>query len=143
MYPIKFKNLGMPVMSKLMEDMFDGDISKFVGADYHHSIPKVNIIENDNGFRIDVAAPGFEKENFKVLMEGDTLVIKAEAKAQNEEEKVKFTRKEFSYSGFERKFILPEFINKEVVNAKYNNGILSIELSKATEAKFVKEIQIQ
>lgn len=133
----------MPVMSKLMEDMFDGDISKFVGTDYHHSMPKVNIIENETGFRIEVAAPGYEKENFKVLVDRDSLVIKAETKAQSESEKEKFTRKEFHSSSFERKFILPEFINKEVVSAKYHNGILSIELNKAAEAKLIKEVQIQ
>ena len=100
------------------------------------SIPAVNIIEKDSGFEVAVAAPGKTKEDFNIELDKDVLTISSETKKENkEEEKGKFTRREFSYSTFKRAFSLPETVDSTKINASYENGVLLINLPKKEEAK--------
>lgn len=101
------------------------------------SIPAVNIQENEDNFRVAVAAPGKTREDFKIELENDVLTISSEEKKENEtsEKNGRFTRKEFSYSNFKRVFSLPETVDSEKISASYNNGVLEINLPKREEAK--------
>lgn len=96
--------------------------------------PAVNVIEADDHFRIDVAAPGLNKEDFKVEVENDTLTISAK-KEEVATEGETFTRREFKYLEFERQFHLPETIDVNQITATMKNGILSLNLAKKEEAK--------
>lgn len=142
MYPTRNRVYGTP-FNKLFGTFSDNDLSKFFGTDVFASAPAVNISENDKGFKIEVAAPGFSKENFSLNIEKRTLTIKGEHKAETTEEKTdKFTRREFQFGSFERKFTLPENVNQESIEAKYENGILSITILRLEEVKQVKEIRV-
>ncbi len=101
------------------------------------SIPAVNIMETEDSFNVEVAAPGKAKEDFNIELDNDVLTISSEDKKENETtDKIgRFTRKEFSYSTFKRAFSLPDSVDSAKISATYNNGVLEIALPKKEEAK--------
>ena len=104
--------------------------------------PAVNIIENEDEFRIEVAAPGMTKEDFHVDVNPDNeLVISMEKKNEEKEEDPKkkgtYLRREFSYSSFRQSFALPENVEKSKIEAKMEHGVLTIDLPKKEETKQV------
>lgn len=117
------------------EDFFPRDFGKTIGVDKALNSPSINIVEIDNGFKLEVAAPGLAKEDFNVILDEDHLIISAEQKIENEETKDKYTRREFNYSTFKRSFRLPENINRDEISAKYENGVLNITLIKLAEVE--------
>lgn len=100
------------------------------------SIPAVNVKEDDNKYEIEVAAPGMKKDDFKVKIENDQLMISSERKQEKEDKNENYSRKEFSYQSFQRSFTLPEgHVKVDKIKARYNDGILHIELPKRDEIK--------
>ena len=101
------------------------------------NIPAVNILESDDDYKVEVAAPGKQKADFNIELDNDVLTISAETKKENETkaETGKYTRKEFSFNSFKRAFSLPETVNSEQISANYENGVLFITLPKREEAK--------
>ncbi len=99
--------------------------------------PMVNIKENDHGYHIELAAPGFAKENFSLKVENDLLHVSAKKEDEKQTQNEKFTRKEFSFQSFERSFTLPEDVDAENVKANYENGVLKIELVSTKKAKSI------
>jgi HSP20 family protein len=97
--------------------------------------PAVNIIENETGFRLEVAAPGLQKEDFKLKLDNNILTVLANIETQATETTDKYTLKEFGFASFNRSFTLPNTIDSEQINANYNNGILKIDLPKKEDAK--------
>jgi HSP20 family protein len=110
-----------------MADVFDSSVNK--------TIPEVNVIENADAFKIEVAAPGLEKKDFKIDVNNNVLTISSEKESKNVDEKEKFIRREFSYSSFQRSFSLPESVNQDKINAKHKDGILMVEIPNRDEAK--------
>lgn len=125
-------------MPGLMNDLFNDDlfdnIFGFVPAT-KDSVPTVNIIEEKENYRLEIAAPGLEKDDFKIDLHNDVLTVSAEKKQENEEKNKKFLRREFSYCSFKRSFTLPETINEEKIEAMHKNGILTVIIPKKEEAK--------
>ena len=106
------------------------------------NVPAVNIADNENEYEVSLAAPGLKKDDFKIDVDGNMLTISSE-KEENKEEKDKaFTRKEYNYSSFSRSFTLPDEINREKIEAKYEEGVLKIALPKKEEAKKLAAKQI-
>ena len=99
------------------------------------NVPAVNITEQKNDYLVSLAAPGLKKEDFKIDVDGNMLTISSEKEETKEEKDKKFTRKEYNYSSFSRSFTLPEEINKEKIEAKYEDGVLKISLPRREEAK--------
>lgn len=98
--------------------------------------PAVNIIETDDYFSIELAAPGYNKKDFKINLDNDELTISVENKDQKENEKVNYARKEFGYGPFEKVFTLPEgTIDGNKIKANYQDGVLYILLPKLEEVK--------
>jgi len=106
------------------------------------NIPAVNIVENKNHFELSLAAPGMKKNDFKIDVEGNTLTVSAENEENKEETNEKYTRKEFNYTSFSRSFSLPDGVNKDKIDASYENGLLKLVLPKTEEAKRVASRQI-
>ena len=127
---------GQP-FGKVMDEFFNRSISDIVGTDFTHDSPAVNIIEKDDSFELEVAAPGLEKNDFKVMIEKDSLTIsaeKVEEKTETSEEK-HFKRKEYNFQKFTRRFRLPKTVDKTTLKAKYLQGILKVTIHKTPEAK--------
>lgn len=131
----------------LFSDIFDN--SRFFGKnwlekEFGQTFPAINIKESNKDFGLEFAAPGFKKEDFKVSVDNGVLNISAEKKEEKNEENSKFTRKEFSYNSFSRSFSLPENVDHEHIDAKYENGILHLSVPKKEESKNLprKDIKI-
>ena len=106
--------------------------------------PPVNIVEKNDFYNLQVAAPGFEKADFNVKLDGKILTISAEKKETAASETEKVIRKEFSAKSFKRTFTLDEKIDAATISAKYENGILNVGLPKKEEMKATStEINIQ
>ena len=94
-------------------------------------VPAMNVKETDKRFEIEIAAPGFTKEDFKVSIENGVLRIEAENKDEMEKKEDDYTRREFNYNSFYRSFTLPENVNEdEMIDATYKRGILKLVLNK-------------
>jgi HSP20 family protein len=127
----------------LLNDFFNRSIADFVGSDGAASQPAVNVLETPTDFRVDVAAPGFEKQDFTLSVENDQLTISAKHEEKQATSEERFTRREFRFESFQRTFKLPQIVNQDAVKAVYENGILKVTLPKKEEAKAVtKTIEI-
>ena len=98
-------------------------------------VPAVNISEQKDEYLVSLAAPGMKKDDFKIDVDGNILTISSEKEESREEKEKKFTRKEYSYSSFSRSFTLPDEVNKEKIEAKYEDGILKVSLPHREGAK--------
>ena len=111
--------------------------------------PAINVIEDEKNYKVEVAAPGMNKEDFKINVTDDNyLVLTMEKKneSKDEDKKRKYLRREFSYHKFEQSLALPEDVNKDDINATVHDGILTIEIPKVqiTEKRpAVKQIEIK
>jgi HSP20 family protein len=99
------------------------------------NVPAVNITENEHEYSISVAAPGLKKSDFNIDVEGNMLTISSEKEESKEENDARYTRKEYNYNSFSRSFTLPEVVNKEKIEAIYEEGVLKLALPKKEEAK--------
>jgi HSP20 family protein len=126
------------------DDFFGKDfLADFFDSSSNKTIPEVNVLENENDFKIEVAAPGLEKKDFKIDLNNNVLTISSEKEAKNVEENEKYIRREFGYSSFRRSFSLPENINQEKIKAEHKNGILMITIPKPEEAKLKAKREIK
>ena len=110
------------------------------------SVPAVNVRETNDAFELEVAAPGMTKDDFKVELDNNMLVISAQKEEKHEEqqENGNYTRREFSYQSFTRSFSLPErLVEGDRISAKYHDGILHITVPKTEEAKMKPAKQIE
>jgi len=127
-------------------------IEEFFGNDYFNneavvnsSVPSVNVIETGENFKIEVAVPGLKKEDFTIELDNKLLKISSERKDENEQKNgEKILRREFSYCSFKRVFSLPDTVEASKIEAKHENGILTVMIPKREEAKLqpVKQINI-
>lgn len=127
---VKFKNNFPGTLQGDFPVVFQEMIDKFWTEEPQKWNPSANISEREKDFKIDIAAPGIKKEDFKVEIENNLLTIQGERKEEVNEEKNKVTRKEFHYGSFKRNFALPETVDSEKINATYNHGILTLTIAK-------------
>ena len=129
----------------VFNDLFDNDWMIKANS----TAPAINVIESEKDYRVEVAAPGMTKDDFNIRIdENDNLVVSMEKKEEHKDEdkKGRYLRREFSYSRFQQVMILPENVEKDKIDAKVQNGVLTIDIPKkqeAVEAKKVKEIAVK
>lgn len=147
--PRLFNNDYSSFPSSVLDKFFEGNLMDWNNRNFagiNSTLPAVNVLENENEFKIDVAAPGMEKKDFKLNYENGRLTISSEKKEEKEEKSGdSITRQEFSYQSFQRTFTVPEsVVNADQISAKYDNGILHVILPKRDEVKPkpAKEIKI-
>lgn len=126
-------------------NVFNNNLPSFFNDDlfrkeYLSTRPAVNIKENETSFGLELAAPGFVKEDFKIDLDHDILTISVEKEQNEEETKEGFTRREFNYASFKRSFTLPESVDSEKITAGYTNGILSVTLPKKEQEQQLKRV---
>jgi HSP20 family protein len=99
------------------------------------SIPAANVQETPTAYVLEISAPGRNKEDFKVNLDKDLLTVSYEKKEETKTEDNKTIRREFHYNSFKRSFSLDEKIDASNIQAKYENGILRIDLPKKPEVQ--------
>jgi len=120
----------------LVEEFFNNDLfPKFFDNGLRTNLPAVNIIESKDDYKIEVAAPGLNKDDFKINLENNVLTVSSEKEEKNEDNNEKIMRKEFSYYSFTRSFTLPLTVNAEKIRATHKDGVLQVIIPKKEEAK--------
>ena len=104
-------------------------------ADQGKGAVSANVYETPEAYQLELNAPGRNKEDFKVNIENGLLTVSWEKKEENVTEGPKSLRREFSFNSFKRSFSLDEKVNTTGIQARYENGILKIELPKKEEVK--------
>jgi len=143
---LKFAN-GNPnnVLKPAFNDVFESFLNAdpFLSKSNLSRNPAVNIAEDDNEFHIELAAPGLNKEDFKINLEKNLLSVSAERIEDETVRLKKYNRLEYNYSSFMRTFTLPDSADYAKIRAEYKDGILFITISKREEAKILsREIAI-
>lgn len=132
MIPTRYANQDVGLLDRLFNnDMFHRDFSET-----NTTSPLVNIKENEDRFGVEMAVPGFEKDDFNIELNHNKLTISSEKKEEKSHTEVeRYTRKEFSYQSFRRTFTLPNIVDSENISAQYKDGVLHVEIPKLEEAK--------
>lgn len=133
---VKFNSVAptRSLFDDLFNDFFNVDLDVPQRSMARFRQPLVNVIEDKDAFKIEMAVPGISKEDVAISLEKDQLVVKASKEEQKEEKTDTFSRKEFYFGNFEKNFYIPETIDKEAIDAHFNDGILNITLPKKEEA---------
>ncbi len=97
--------------------------------------PATDIIENQKSYVLKLDLPGVEKDNVKISYKEGVLTVSGERKNESEEKSGKYFRVERTFGGFSRSFTLPELIKQDEITASFKNGMLTVEIPKAEEAK--------
>ena len=136
MVPMMRKNQGW--LPDIFNDFFNTEWMEKANA----TAPAINVVEHDNGYAVEVAAPGMTKDDFNVHLDEDgNISITMEKKSENKEENKKnghYLRREFSYSKFQQTMVLPDNVDKEKISASVKDGVLTIDLPKLPKEEPVK-----
>lgn len=144
-----FPSVVSKSMNTLFDDFFSRDIFDWTDRNYSAigtNLPSVNLKETDTKLEVELAAPGLKKEDFKVEIDNNILIISSEREEEKEETKREnFYRREFNYQSFYRSFNLPEYIDENKIEATYKDGILHVSIAKKEGArkKALKAITIK
>jgi len=125
-------------LNSLFRDMNNESDSPLTTAAF---VPAVDIYEDDKKVMLKLEVPGIDEKDLDVSVENNTLTVKGERKFESEEKEENFHRIERRYGSFFRAFTLPSTVDTEHVQAKYNAGVLKLELLKKPEAQ-PKQIKI-
>jgi HSP20 family protein len=132
-------------LSRYVDDFFNDTYRKMLNWEGIDSdgmtVPAVNVSDHDDNYELHLAAPGMKKEDFQVNINENVLVIRAERKAERKDDESAYTRREFRYHSFERRFTLPEDINHEKIKARYEDGILKVSLPKMPVLEAEREVK--
>ena len=142
--PVNSNKVLKSTYNDLFESFFNTD--QLLSKSIISRVPAVNILENENEFTIEIAAPGLKKEDFKINLEQDQLSVSAlKVEGSNEDNSTKkYNRREFNFTDFTKTFKLPETADSNKINAEYKDGILLIQISKKEELKIqAREISIK
>ena len=138
---------GQYGLTDFFNDIFDNRTLEKVGV----TSPAINVKENETGYKIEVAAPGMCKDDFKIHLNKDgNLVIEMEKtncgckdkEKDGEKKECKYLRKEFSFSKFSQTLLLPDNADKDAIEAHVNNGILYVKIPKTTKEKVEEEKRV-
>lgn len=130
------KNHGF--FPSLFNDFFN---DSFLMPQFHSTSPAINVSEDEKGYQVEIAAPGMTKEDFKISLAGDDIVISMEKKLDNKDENKdkKYIRREFSYSKFEQRLMLPDNVERNKISARMTDGVLNIDIPKMAPQEKVQE----
>lgn len=137
MRPMIRRNAWLPTV---FNDFFDNDFMPRANA----TAPAINVIETQDEYTVELAAPGLKKEDFNVnINEEGNLVVKMEKKIEQEDKKAHYLRREFNYTKFEQTLLLPDDVEKAKISARVEHGVLTVTLPKTEQARTKVERQIE
>ncbi len=134
---VKRNYYNVPTLNRFFDDFFtkdlywngENELTKF------NSTPMVNIKEDGDSFGLELAAPGLKKKDFNIELNENVLTVSFERKTEGEVAEENYKRREFGYQSFKRSFTLPETVNGDKIQGKYENGVLYLVIPKKVEAK--------
>jgi HSP20 family protein len=127
---------GTVRLPNIINRFFDDDVVKgFFDENNTVNAPAVNITEDNEGYDIELAAPGLKKKDVEINVEDNVLTISSEKKEDKKDDEQHYVRREFHYGSFKRAFELPEDVDVDKIEAKHEDGVLHISMPKKEEAK--------
>ncbi|GAB4140665.1 MAG: hypothetical protein Fur0041_15830 [Bacteroidia bacterium] len=116
----------------------------FATKDAAQYVPAVNISESSDNWLLEFNVAGFAKDDFKIRLEEDVLIVSGEHKTEKNEQEKQFSRREFRFGSFERKFrIAADKTEISNIQAKYENGILMVSIPKKKETETNQSLEIK
>ena len=136
---IKRNGDHFPAIPMLFDDFFNRELFNWGNNNFSATsttMPSVNIKETVDNFEVEVAAPGMEKKDFKITLDGNLLTVSSSKQFEQKPSQEHYTRREFSYQSFQRSFELPkDVVEPERIKASYENGLLQLLIPKKEEAR--------
>ena len=130
-----------------LDRFFRNDYLDLWDGDNLNSIPSMNIREEKDNYKVELAAPGLKKDDFNIDVEGNLVTISCDKEGETKETKDNngYRRTEYNYSCFTRSFTLPDYADTNKISAKYNDGVLNLSIPKKPEAQqnMSKKIKVQ
>ncbi len=146
---VRFENPRYNVNRTLVDEVFNN----LLRNDYHENYvkgngiaPATNVFETEKEFKLEVLLPGFVKEDLQLNVHKNVLTVKVEKEEKEDKENkeaYKYVHREFGAKNFEKKYRLPKSVDAEHISAKFENGILNIELPKKEEALDKEPVEIK
>lgn len=115
-------------LPSIFNDFFDNDWMEKTNA----TAPAINVIENENSYDLELAAPGMTKDDFHVSLDdnGDLMINMEKKVEDNEKKHGHYLRREFSYSKFQQTMLLPDDAESDKIEAHVENGVLKVNIPK-------------
>jgi HSP20 family protein len=120
-------------MNRMFEDFFSGSLMSSLGepkAELRGFAPKTDVSETDREIKVTAELPGMEEKDISVTLEDDYLLLEGERKEEKKEEDERYYHQEMAYGSFRRMIPLDVPIDRDKVEAKFNNGVLRVTLPK-------------
>jgi HSP20 family protein len=125
----------MMSLREAMDRLFDDAFTQPLGRPANGSSPAIDMYETDNEVVVKAAIPGFKAEDVQINVTGDVLSIRGEMSAQEDQHDKTWQMREQRWGAFERSVMLPAGVNADRASAEFENGILTVTLPKAEEAR--------
>lgn len=138
MLPSIFTNSNQGFFPAVFNDFFNDN---WLIPQFHSTSPAINVSEDDKEYKVEIAAPGMTKDDFKISLADGDIVISMEKKTDTKDEQKdkKYIRREFNYSKFEQRLTLPDNVEKQNIAAQMNDGVLIIDIPKMTPEEKAQE----
>ena len=135
---IKFNRTARPEsFSSVLDDFFNKSFPEVFNTEMNFNSPSCNIKETVNGYSIELAIPGVDKDKINIRVDKDQLIVESVQSSENveDDDKTNYHMRQFNFSSFRKSFYLNEKIDSNKIDANYKDGILYINLEKREEAK--------
>lgn len=144
---MKYNIVQSPFNSTIFNDnafsnLFDNFMTLNHTRDNYMTVPRANVIKNENGYSIELAAPGFSRDEFELSIDNNTLTVSVNTEDTPEYEK-SVTMREYKFQSFTRSWTLPENSNVEGVTARYDAGILYVDVPVESQRRGKTTISVQ
>tara|TARA_B110000879_G_C11043295_1_gene459725 strand:- start:613 stop:1041 length:429 start_codon:yes stop_codon:yes gene_type:complete len=123
-----------PIFSSILDDLVLNNRSGYTSHSNPVDTPSVNVIESDVDYRLQLVAPGKNKEDFTIELDEGVLSIATENEIPEYNKEENYTLREFVFNNFKRAFKLPDTVAIDKIKAEYKSGILTVTLPKVKEA---------
>ena len=130
---VRQNNTGNRLLDPMFEDFFS--VPSIFDRRNDTFIPRANIIESEDSLMFSFEVPGMKKDDIKVTVTDKLLSVSGRREVRMASEKENLVRQEMLTGEFDRQFTLPEAVRTDDIQAKYSDGILTIELQKKDEVK--------
>jgi HSP20 family protein len=128
-----------------IDRFYRSNMLDFWNDDILQTTPALNVTEEKNQYKVEMAAPGLKKEDFKIDIDGNLLTVSADTETETKEDKDNNYRREYNYSCFSRSITLPDIADANRISAKYTDGVLNLSIPKKADgqSKNVQQIKVQ
>lgn len=143
---VRFNRPRYNVNRLLVDELFNN----YFRNDYHENHvsacgrkPSTNVFETEKDFQLEVLLPGFSKKDVELKVQNNILSIKAGKNQKEEKVEYKYEHREFGSQEFEKQYRLPKTVNADDIKARFEDGVLKIELPKREEALEKDPVEIK